>query len=156
MSQFIIGLRLDYLAEDGNRLLHLPLQEKGVAEVIAGERIGRTNFQLAAKFRGGSFEIALTKVDESNEIVGLGKAGIELQGGMELGERAGIVFLLRVRLAEKQVHGGIAGVLFEQAAEDFHGRIGLMSANEGRTPGEKQSRIVRRGFKEWTENFGGL
>src|SRR5882672_7515916 len=137
MSQFIIGLRLDYLAEDGNRLLHLPLQEKGVAEVIAGERIGRTNFQLGAKFRGGSFEIALTKVDESNEIVGLGKAGIELQGGMELGERA-----------------GIAGVLFEQAAEDFHGRIGLMSANEGRTPGEKQSRIVRRGFKEWTENFG--
>ena len=81
MSQFIIGLRLNYLAEDGNRLLHLTLEEKGVAEVIAGGGIGRTNFQLRAKFRGGRLEIALTEVDEAQEIVRFRETRIELQGG---------------------------------------------------------------------------
>src|ERR1700687_542897 len=51
---------------------------------------------------------------------------------------------------------GIVGVLLEQSAEDLHGRIRVMNANKSGAPSEKQTRIVRRGFEEWMENFGGL
>src|SRR5882724_7796428 len=156
MSQFVIGPRLDYLAEDGNRLLHLPLLKEGVAEVIASERIGRTNFQLGAKFRGGRFEIALTKVDESNEIVGFRETRIELQGGIELGERAGVIFLLRESLPKKKMNGGIVCILLQQAAENLGRQIRLTRSNESSSPSEEQAGIIRGLLEEGMKNFRGF
>ncbi len=54
------------------------------------------------------------------------------------------------------MNGRIGGVLFEQAAEDFSGKLGLARSNEGRAPGKKQTRIVRRGLEKWLEHFRSL
>src|ERR1700686_2321981 len=54
------------------------------------------------------------------------------------------------------MNGRIGGVLFEQAAEDFSGKLGLARSNEGGAPSQKQSRIVRRRLEKWLEHFRGF
>src|SRR5260370_39627323 len=81
MRYSIVGLGVEHLAQEGHSLLRVALQEKRVAEMIGGDRIGRANLQLGAKFRGRGFEIALAKLDEAHEIVGFG----ETRGGVLVG-----------------------------------------------------------------------
>src|SRR5260370_41073098 len=102
--------------------------------IVAGGVVG-TNFELGAEFGGGGFEIALTKVNEAHEIVGFGKMGIDLQGGLEFGQRVRIVLLLGEGLAEKKMDGGIIGVFLRQYAEDLRGLRGLPRPNQGGAPG---------------------
>jgi len=150
------AVSLKHPAQEGQRLVRVTLQEKGVAEMIAGDRISGANLQLGAEFRGRRFEIALTKVYEANEIVRFGETRIELKGGFQLVETACIILLLGVGLSEEKMNGRVGGILFEQAAENLRGLVGLTRSNEGGAPGKKQSRVVRRRLEKRLEHFGGL
>ena len=46
------AVSLKHPAQEGQRLVRVTLQEKGVAEMIAGDRISGANLQLGAEFRG--------------------------------------------------------------------------------------------------------
>src|SRR5467141_2181437 len=156
LGHFIIRLSADHLAQKGHRLLRVALQEKRVAKMIAGDQIGRVNFQLGAKLSSRRFEIALTKVDEAREIVGSGKPRIKLQCSFQLREAARKIFLLRVRLPQEKVNRGVARVLLQQPAENVCGNLGLPRSNECRTPSEEQPRIVRGALEKWMQNLGGF
>src|SRR5713226_8888416 len=80
---FIIRLGLNHFSQEGHSLLRVTLQKKRIAEVIAGDGIGRANLELGAEFRRRRFEIALAKVNQTHEIVNFWEAGIDLQRGPE-------------------------------------------------------------------------
>src|SRR5262249_43069873 len=137
VSQFIAGDGLHDLAQQGHGLLQLVLQEQRVAKVVHRVGIRRENLKLSEKFASRRLELLLLQVDKTRVIVSFGKPGIELQGFANLAERAWIIFLLRIGLAEQEVDRWIARILLQQTAENHSSNLGLTHSDQSRAPREQ-------------------